>query len=130
MRDDSDDGPRQRLLTPAELPLMTVLWDHGPGTVRDVMAHLPPDPAYTTVSTILRILEQKGFVTSRKRGRTHVYEARVPRARYESRNVRELVGSLFGGDAAAMARRLVEQESLTRDDLRELLQVVEQRLDR
>ena len=89
-----------RLLTPAELELMTILWDEGPGTVRQVMDTLPGDkqPAYTTVSTILRILEQKGFVASCKDGRSHVYAAAVQWDRYEGRNLRQLVGSLFGGD--------------------------------
>lgn len=122
----------QRLLTPAELELMTILWDDGPGTVRQVMDALTGDkqPAYTTVSTILRILEQKGFVASRKDGRSHVYAAAVERDRYEGRNLRQLVGSLFGGDPGALVRRLVTDESLSEDDLLELQQIVDERLKR
>ncbi len=122
----------QRLLTPAELELMTILWDDGPGTVREVMEALPADkqPAYTTVSTILRILEGKGFVSSRKAGRSHVYAAAVQRERYEGRNLRQLVGSLFGGDPSALVRRLVSDDSLSEDDLRELQQLVDDRLKR
>ena len=119
-----------RLLTPAELELMTILWAEGPGTVRRVMDSLPVDrqPAYTTVSTILRILEQKGFVTSRKEGRSHVYGATVERDQYEGRNLRQLVGSLFGGDPSALVRRLVSDESLDQDDLLELQRIVDERL--
>lgn len=122
----------QRLLTPAELELMTILWDGGSGTVRQVMASLSGDrqPAYTTVSTILRILEQKGFVTSRKDGRSHVYAAAVPRDHYEGRNLRQLVGSLFGGDPSALVRRLVSDEALSEDDLLQLQQLVHERLKR
>jgi predicted transcriptional regulator len=122
----------QRLLTPAELELMTILWDEGPGTVRQVMDALPSDkkPAYTTVSTILRILEQKGFVASHKDGRSHVYAAAVERDRYEGRNLRQLVGSLFGGNPGALVRRLVTDESLSEEDLLDLQQLVDERLKR
>ena len=120
----------RRLLTPAELELMTILWDEGPGTVREVMDALSGAkvPAYTTVSTILRILEQKGFVDSRKQGRSHIYGAVVDRDQYEGRNLRQLVGSLFGGDPSALVRRLVSDESLSHDDLRELQRMVDERL--
>jgi len=122
----------QRLLTPAELELMTILWEGGPGTVRQVLESLSNDkqPAYTTVSTILRILEQKGFVTSRKDGRSHVYGAAMQRDHYEGRNLRQLVGSLFGGDPSALVRRLVSDETLSEDDLRQLQQLVDERLKR
>jgi len=119
-----------RLLTPAELELMTILWEHGQGTVRQVMAGLTPDRdlAYTSVSTILRILEQKGFVTSHKDGRTHIYAPCIERDRYQKRNVHQLVGSLFGGDPGALMRRLVTEEALSEEDLLELQQMVDERL--
>ena len=63
-----------RLLTEVELELMSILWRLGSGSVRDVMAELPEERrglAYTSVSTVLRILEQKGFVSSTPAGKTH-----------------------------------------------------------
>jgi predicted transcriptional regulator len=128
--DSPDTRAESRLLTPAELALMTLLWDDGPGTVRQVLERLPADrsPAYTTVSTILRILESKGFVHSHKQDRSHVYAAAIERDRYEQRNVRALVGSLFGGDAGALARRLVTDEQLSDDDLRDLQRLLDERL--
>lgn len=126
------DRESQRLLTPAELELMTVLWDDGPATVREVLDRLPDgkEPAYTTVSTILRILEQKGFVGSSKQGRSHVYAPSLARRDYEGRNLRQLIGSLFGGDPSALARRLVDDEALGDEDLRELQRIVDERLKR
>ncbi|MDD9977928.1 MAG: BlaI/MecI/CopY family transcriptional regulator, partial [Boseongicola sp.] len=63
------------LLTEVELEFMSELWALGEGTVRDVLERLPDDRnlAYTSGATILRILEQKEFVTSRKEGKSHVY---------------------------------------------------------
>lgn len=119
----------ERLLTEAELELMTTLWDLGEGTVRDVMAQLPPERAYTTVSTLLRILEQKGFVSPRAEGRRHVYVPVVPRDGYERRGVRHLLSRLFRGDAVTLVRHLVEDDDALSDDaLRELQQLVDEKL--
>lgn len=125
-RDDDAD----RLLTPAELELMTVLWDRGEGTVRDVIDGLPVDrsPAYTTVSTILRILEKKGFVAARREGRTHVYVPQLPREGYEQRNLRAVLGGLFQGDAPSLVRRLVDAEELSAEQLEEIRRIIDERL--
>ncbi len=112
----------ERLLTESELELMRILWDLGEGSVRDVMASLPAERelAYTTVSTFVRILEKKGFVTSRKEGRTHVYRPVVERPRYEARTLRHVLGSLFDGSPAALVRRLVSDKSISDQELAEL----------
>ena len=95
------------LLTPAELEIMTALWELGEGTVRDVLPLLRGDRAYTTVSTLVRILEQKGFVRSRKSGRRHLYRAATARHAYQRVSLRDLLHRVFGGDSAALVRRLV-----------------------
>ncbi len=125
------DAPDDRLLTEAELELMTALWDLGGGTVRDVMAALPEgrEPAYTTVSTFLRILVDKGFAAATPRGRTHVYTPLVAREQYEGRSLRHLVGRLFGGDPVALVRRLVSTEGVSEADLERLAALVDERLD-
>lgn len=128
--DSTRPTEQDRLLTPAELELMTVLWDSGEGTVRNVIDGLPADrsPAYTTVSTILRILEKKGFVTTRREGRSHVYVPGLPRAHYERRNLRSVLGSLFQGDAPSLVRRLVDAEDLSDAQLEEIRRIVDERL--
>src|SRR4051812_13050848 len=98
-----------RLLTPAELEIMTVLWQQEEGTVRDVLARLDGERAVTTVSTLVRILEQKGFVLSRRSGRQAVYRAAVPRQAYQRASVRDLLRRVFGGDASALVRSLVSE---------------------
>jgi len=106
----------QALLSEAELELMHVLWLGGPVTVREVMAVVQDGRAYTTFSTILRILEQKGFATSERVGRAHRYCAVLGREAYETRKVKHVVASVFKGDAVALVRRLVEAEALGTDD--------------
>src|SRR6476646_9875281 len=84
-------------LTETELELMTILWQRGEGTVRDVMADLPAgrDLAYTSVSTILRILEQKNVLVSRKDGQSHIYCPLLDKSTYEARTLKHLVSTVF-----------------------------------
>jgi predicted transcriptional regulator len=96
-----------RLLTPAELEIMSALWNLEEGTVRDVQERLGGERAVTTISTLVRILEQKGFVHSRRLGRQALYRAAVPRQAYQRASLRDLLRRVFGGDATALVRSLV-----------------------
>ena len=108
-----------RLLTPTELEIMQVLWKLGEATAAAVQAALEPSRplAYTSVSTMLRILEQKGAVESRKEGRGHAYRPLFPREDYETVSLRHLVGTVFDGAPVALVQRLVEDQSLTPEEL-------------
>jgi predicted transcriptional regulator len=107
---------------------MTVLWRLGEGTVAAVQAGLPRQPiAYTSVSTIVRILEQKGYVRSRKEGRLHVYAPVVPKQQYETVALRHVIGKLFDGAPLNLVRRLVAAEDLSPEDLAELKALLEER---
>lgn len=111
-----------RQLTEVELELMTILWKIGEGTVNDVLGALPSARklAYTSVSTILRILEQKGVVVSRKEGRGHVYIPRLGKEAYEATTLHHLVTRVFDGTPTALVRRLLETERLSEDELAEI----------
>lgn len=101
---------------------MQVVWRAGEVSVADVLAALPPERqlAYTSVSTVLRILEQKGVVKSRKEGRGHLYSALLPREAYELQSVRHLVDTVFEGTPSALVERLVEAIPLSPEDLSRL----------
>jgi predicted transcriptional regulator len=117
----SPDAPG-KTLTEVELELMAILWRLGEGSVNDVIAQLPPgrDLAYTSVSTVLRILEQKGIVGARKEGRGHIYVPRLAKVDYEATSVRRLVTQVFDGTPASLVRRLIETDGMTAKDLTEL----------
>lgn len=117
-----------RRLTQVELELMTVLWRLGSGTVGDVMEELPAGRrlAYTSVSTILRILEKKGVLESHKKGRGHVYVPRIDKVEYEAWTVRDLVARLFDGAPAALVRTLLESETLTTGDRRAIRRLLDE----
>ncbi|RKH92955.1 BlaI/MecI/CopY family transcriptional regulator, partial [Corallococcus praedator] len=108
-----------RPLTPVELELMQLVWKQGEVSVADVLAALPPERklAYTSVSTVLRILEQKGVVHSRKEGRGHLYSARLSREAYEAQSVRHLVATVFDGTASSLVARLVEAVPLSAEEV-------------
>jgi len=109
-----------RLLTPAELEIMGALWEMEEAAVHDVLSRLGGERAYTTVSTLLRILEQKGFVRSRKSGRQHLYRPATGKGAYQKATLRDLLARVFGGDAGALLRSLVSTGDLTAEDVAQL----------
>jgi predicted transcriptional regulator len=109
----------KKLLTEVELEMMRVLWARKEATVNDVLDALAPQRklAYTSVSTMLRILEQKGAVGSRKEGRGHVYYPKLEKTVYETKSLRHLVDNVFGGAPVQLVQRLLEVESLSDEEL-------------
>lgn len=121
---------QQRLLTETELELMTILWRLKGGTVNDVIAELPKDRklAYTSVSTILRILEQKEILESRKEGRGHLYLPTLSKEKYESISLEHLVAKVFEGTPTFLVRRLLETDGLSEADLKSIRSLLDERL--
>lgn len=100
-----------------ELEVMGVLWELGSGTVTEVREQLPVELAYTTVLTILRNLEEKGFVVHEAEGRAHRYFPRVARNEARTTLVGRLVDKLFHGSAEQLLVHLVRDRQLSADDL-------------
>lgn len=121
-----------RSLTPLESLIMDVVWDQGEVTVRKVQETLRSqrDLAYTSVLTMMQVLERKGFVTSRRVGRANVYSASVSRARFGLRGAVEIVNSFFAGSVPAMLSHFVDTDRLSRDDLNKLRELVDEATER
>lgn len=115
-----------KMLTEVELELMNILWKRGQGTVADVIESLPPERelAYTSVSTILRILEQKGVLGTRKEGRGHIYIPKLSREKYEARTVRHVVDKVFEGTPLQLVKALIQVGGLTDGDLKEVKELL------
>jgi predicted transcriptional regulator len=111
-----------RSLTHVELELMTIVWRLGEASVAEVIASLPRERelAYTSVSTILRILESKGVLEARREGRGHIYVPVLSRNAYEARAVQDVVTRVFEGAPVALVRQLVDNVELSAEDLREI----------
>jgi len=106
-------------LTPQELEIMKVVWSRGHATVRDVYEALLEQRkiAYTTVMTMMNVLEKKGHLRKKTEGRSFLYRPTRPQRQVVGSMVREFVQRVFGGSAAPLLAHLVDEERLTPEDL-------------
>ena len=111
-----------------ELDVMGVLWATGSATVAEVREQLPADLAYTTVLTILRNLEAKGFVRHEGEGKAHRYFPLVARKTAGRSAVARLIDKMFGGDPAMLVSHLVSDHPLSEEELRKLHATLGERL--
>ena len=116
------------VFTDRELDIMNVLWDLGGGTATEVRERLADPLAYNTVLTMLRILEDKGYLRHEEDGRAFRYIPRVARKTAKASSVKRLVRKLFDGEARLLATELMSDRSLSEDDLRELHALLAERL--
>jgi predicted transcriptional regulator len=110
---------------------MKVLWRCGEGTVHDVVDALPKQVAYTTALTMLRILEQKGYVEHVPHpagGRAHLYRPTTAEESVRRNHVRDLVDRVFGGSAEELVTGLLRDEKLTRAELETLRAQIDSKL--
>lgn len=106
---------------------MAVIWKLGSGTVGEVRERLPVRLAYTTVLTILRNLETKGFLAHQEEGNAHRYFPTVEQQAAQQAALRRLVNSLFQGSAEQLLARLVADHDVTASDLRRLARRISER---
>ena len=115
-----------RELTKAEEQIMQVMWQLGPSFIKEILAELPaPKPAYTTVSTIVRILEQKGFVDHKAYGTTHQYFARISKEEYSHYSMKKILENYFDGSLKQMVSSFSRKENLTVKEMDELMKMLE-----
>jgi predicted transcriptional regulator len=116
---------RSATLTEAEYPIMEVLWTKGPATVAEVVAGLGDAPAYNTVLTLLRILEQKGYVRHKESGRAFIYRSIVAREDAQREAVDHMVSRFFNNNAGDLVLNLLESEKLTDSELSRLRSIID-----
>lgn len=114
--------------TDRELDIMSVLWDRGPATVSEVRSRLGDELAYTSVLSMLQILEQKGKVAHEKDGKAYRYRALVGRAAAGHTALKQIMHKVFGGSAELLMAQLVSDRKLSEEELRGLRKAVDQRL--
>jgi predicted transcriptional regulator len=106
---------------------MEVLWDFGPSTVAEVLERVTDDLAYTTILTILRTLENKGFVTHDPEGKAHRYSALIERNAAQRSALRAMAEKFFKGSTAGLLTHLVADEQLKPADLKRLRELLAKR---
>ncbi len=117
------------MLTDFELQIMTVIWKLRSATVTDVVEKLSgEDYAYTTISTMMRLLEQRGILSTVKNGKTHIYVPEITKADYEGKALNHVVQNLFQDEPLHLVRRLIDTKDLSMAELDELKLLVEKQL--
>src|SRR5215470_10933467 len=114
--------PKQNALTDHELQIMKVIWARGSATVRDVYEELLKHRkiAYTTVMTVMGVLEQKGRLKKTVSGRAYVYSPAQPQSEVVSSMVRDFIGRVFNGMARPLLVSMLEDGKISEEELDEL----------
>ncbi len=113
-------------LTKAEEQVMQILWEIKKGFVKDVLDQMPkPKPAYNTVSTIIRILEKKGFVSYKAYGKTHEYFPIVEKNQYRSFYLKTMVSGYFGGSFERLVSFFAKDNDMDIHEMEELMKNVQ-----
>lgn len=113
-------------LTKAEEQLMQILWEKKKAFVNDLLEVLPePKPAYNTVSTIIRILERKGFVSHRAYGNTHQYYPLVTKKAYTRQTFKTLLNGYFSNSFEQMVSFFAKEEKLTLAEMEEIKRIMD-----
>ena len=117
-------------LTKAEEQVMQILWRLKKGFVKDLLAEMTaPKPAYNTVSTIVRILEKKGFVSHKAYGKTHEYFPVIEKDKYKTFYLKNFVGNYFGGSFNNLVSFFAKSNDLSINEIEELLKHVDSDLN-
>jgi predicted transcriptional regulator len=117
-------------LTNREADIMQVLWEHGPSLVAEVRQHLADDLAYTTVLTILRTLESKGYVAHQEEGRGHRYYAAVKQQAAQKSALQHLTRKLYKGSAELLFTHLVSEQKLSAAQIQRMRKLLAEKSDK
>lgn len=112
-------------LTRAELEVMQIMWEKGKALVREILDEMPePKPAYNTVSTVVRILEKKGFVGHKAFGTTYQYYPLVKKKDYTQGFMKTVLNNFFGGSVRQMLCFFSDAKSISVDELEDVIQII------
>ncbi len=118
-------------LTKAEEQVMQILWKIGKGFVKDILAEMPsPKPAYNTVSTIVRILEKKGFAGHEDYGKSHEYYPLVSKKEYSRNSLKKLVQNYFSNSYEKMVSFFAREESLSLEEMQEIRDIIDEQIQK
>lgn len=113
-------------LTPKEEEIMNLFWTHGDMFIRDLLNFFDePKPHYNTVATMVKILEEKGFVARRPMGNTHQYHALISEKEYKSSALNAVISQYYNNSYTSVVSHFIEQESMDLDELKELIRKIE-----
>lgn len=109
-----------------EMQVLSVLWQRGPSTVREVLDTMPDGKtrAYTTILSVMQVMEKKGLLSHTAEGNVHIYKASVSREKIAGPVLRNLVSTVFGGNAATALQHLLSGKTVEREELDAIKQLI------
>ncbi len=120
-----------KTLTKAEEQIMQILWNLKEAVVKDVVEEFDePKPAYTTVATVLKVLEKKGFVNSRKVGNVNLFHPEISKKEYTGFQFSSLLKNYFNGSFPKMATFFARENNLSIQELEEMIKTAEEELNK
>lgn len=118
-------------LTKAEEQIMQILWRMDKGFVKDILEYLPkPKPAYNTVSTIVRILEKKGFVSHKAYGKTHEYYPIVSKDEYTKNFLKRFVANYFSDSFKEMVSFFAKEKDMSISELEDMIKMINREIQK
>jgi len=116
-------------LTRAEEQIRKILWDLEKGFDKDIIKKIPdPKPAYNTVSTIVRILERKGFVSHKAYGKTHEYYPVILKDEYSKAHMKNFVNSYFSNSFEKMVSFFAREKSISIHEMEDIMKIMEKEI--
>ncbi|MEM0995832.1 MAG: BlaI/MecI/CopY family transcriptional regulator [Bacteroidota bacterium] len=118
---------QNKMLTGLELKVMNLLWDREKAFVKELIEQWSetPVPAYNTVSTVVRILQEKGYVGHEAFGRSHRYFPKIERQVYQKRFLKNVLKNVFSGSVTSMVSSLVDNEEISDEELGEIRKLID-----
>ena len=117
-------------LTKREEEIMQIFWDIKKGFVKDVIAKLPGKPPYNTISSVVRILEKKGYLKFKQYGNTYEYSPKISKNRYRKVVFKSMLNNYFDNSYKQMVSHMVKENNLDQKDIEEMMKIIEETDDK
>ena len=119
---------KEKILTEVEQEMMNILWKIEPCSIHQIIENLPKNRelAYTSVATIIRILEQKEFLKSDKENKFHVYSSKITKEEYEKKSLSHLAKNVFDNKPLNIVKCLFNSKNLSKNDLHEIQKLLDE----
>lgn len=115
-------------LTSKEEMLMNIFWEHGNLFIRDLISYIPePKPHYNTVATLVKFLEEKGFVEREPMANSFRYRVKISERQYRGSTVSDVVSQYYNNSYASLVSQFVEEDKIDIDELKSLIATIENR---
>ena len=113
-------------LTAKEEMLMSIFWQHGDLFIRDLISYIPePKPHYNTVATLVKFLEEKGFVEREPMANSFRYKVKISERQYRGSTISDVVSKYYDNSYASLVSQFVEEDKMNLDDLKALIKAIE-----